>query len=111
MKSSTYDERFRRKGHAFWRSKAAMKTRFGPHRPAADTERIGEHDFWVCYEDFSKNFEDVRRFFEALWRNLLFVKVKNFHQLETNKENELVPCEKMMNFNSKESLSIWSILQ
>ena len=43
-------------------------TRFGPNRPAADTEGNGKFDFWVIYKDFWRVFEDFWRIFEDFWR-------------------------------------------
>ena len=43
-------------------------TRYGPNRPAADTEGNGEFEFWVIFEDFWRVFEDFLRIFEEYWR-------------------------------------------
>ena len=45
---------------------ATLLTRFGPNRPAADTEGNGEFYFWVIYEDFWRIFEffgEIREYF------------------------------------------------
>ena len=63
-------------------------TRFGPNRVAADMEGNGGFDFWVI---FGAILEEFWRFFEEFWRNWFIVRRrKNFHQLETNKENEVL---------------------
>ena len=67
-------------------------TRFGPNRVAADMEGNGEFDFLEIFEDF---WRISWRFLEIVWGILEKLvrcekKIKNFHQLETNKENEVL---------------------
>ena len=46
---------------------AAVETRFGPNRPAADMEGNVEFDFLVIYEDFWRVVEDFWRIVEEFW--------------------------------------------
>ena len=41
----------------------ARQTMFGPNRPAADMEGIGEFHFCLIYEDFRRIYEDFWIFF------------------------------------------------
>ena len=42
-------------------------TRFGPNRPAADTEANAEFDFWVIYEDLWRILNFLRKTFILLY--------------------------------------------
>ena len=63
-------------------------TRFGPYRVAADMEGNGDFDFW----SFLRIFGDIREDFWRIFEKLVHCgkKIKNFHQLETNEENEIL---------------------
>ena len=67
-------------------------TRFGPNRVAADMEGNGEFDFLEIFEDFWRISWRFLEFFWGILEKLVRCekKIKNFNQLETNKENEVL---------------------
>ena len=59
----------------------------GPTRVVADKEGNGDFHFWAILDTFLHIFEIFQGILKELVR---CVRIKNFHQLETNKENKVL---------------------